>query len=319
MFALNLRSAEKGERVAVLEDIKAFGIADADIALWTFKKQSPKGEPPQYNGHWVDTTADMDEQLRQIVAHQLNNILEEREYGLLTENNEASVLRIALEETHAGLIANEIVGEINKRKVKDVKTLRNCAFYVIKLVNGENILYCARKTDASWKTKSAFNAITAVFSEKQLDVVSDEDFKIQKSIDFFWMNEDLLIKSKDNFESILNYKEAHEKDFEEMIKEDEFTRIFSDVGVLSNFVGSNKINLRRMSAIRQKGFYKNKMFMDNLRKDYEKFNLKISFDAAGRFVPTPENCREIISALLDHRLISGFSGNIYDVQDAIPV
>lgn len=305
--------------MTALNDIKAFGIADSDVALWTFKKQSPKGEPPQFNGHWVATTDEMDSELRGIVARQLRDTLEEREYGLLAENNESSVLRIALEETHAGLIEDEIVGEIPKRKVKDVKTLRNCSFYVIKLTNGESVLYCAKKTDSSWRTKSAFNTITAIFNEKQLDVVSDEDFKIHKSLDFFWMNEEVLVSEKSNFESILNYKEAHEKDYAEMIEEKEFLEVFSDVNVMTEFVGTNKINLRRMSAIRQKKFYKNKSFMDNLRRNYKKFNLDIAFDKDGRFVPTPQNCREIISALLDHRLISGFSGNIYDVQDATPV
>lgn len=59
--------------------------------------------------------------------------------------------------------------------------------------------------------------------------------------------------------------------------------------------------------------------MINLRGRYAEFGLNLLFDATGRIVPTADTCRDIIVALLDHRLESGFSKNIYDVPDARPV
>jgi hypothetical protein len=48
-------------------------------------------------------------------------------------------------------------------------------------------------------------------------------------------------------------------------------------------------------------------------------NLSIQFDAAGRIIPTVETCRDIFQALLDHRLDSRLSQQLYDVQNTEPV
>ncbi|MDX1001551.1 DUF4868 domain-containing protein [Sinorhizobium medicae] len=305
--------------MTALDDLKGFDVDGAEVTLWTYKKQSPKGSAPLFNGHWVDTTDDMDLELKSIVNQQISAIEEQLEYGLLAQNHESSVLHITLEETYAPLVIEEFSAEQRRRKVKDVKTLLNCAFYIIKCVKDGSVLYCCKKTDPSWRTQVAKNFVAVVFNEKQLEVINQDSFNIHRSIDFFGIGQSILVKDKRNFESILNYKDAHEKDYDGLCQEIEFQQIFSDLAEITNFVGSNKIQLRRMSAIRQKGFYRNEIFMDNLREKYQQYNLNLNFDGNGRLVPSPETCRDIVSALLDHRLGSGFSGNIYDVPDVIQV
>ncbi len=59
--------------------------------------------------------------------------------------------------------------------------------------------------------------------------------------------------------------------------------------------------------------------MINLRAQYQAYGLNLQFDVNGRIVPTPETCKDIFVALLDHRLKSGFSSNIYDVTDTTTV
>jgi len=305
--------------MANLKDLKLFDVENSDITLWTFKKQTPKNSLPKFNGHWIDTTDDLNDKLREIVTRERDNITEEKAYGLLAENNEASALNISSDETHVGLLADQFSAELPTRKIRDVKTILNASFYVIKLVQDENILFAVRKTDATWRSKSAKNIVTAFFSDAQLDVAPSENFRIQKSIDFFGISDSLYIKNKGNFESVLSYKASHEKDYAEMAAEQVFVAIFDGLQELTNFVDRNKIHLRRMSAIRQKGFYNDQIFMNNLRKRYKEFRLNIKFDDQGRIVPTADTCRDIIAALLDHRLSSGFSGNIYDVPDATKV
>jgi hypothetical protein len=305
--------------MTLIQKIKNFNIDESSPTLWTFKKQSPKDAPPQFNGHWVDTTDEMNLELKNIVRQQLEHITEQKDYGLLAENNEASILTITEEETHVGLVKDHFAAELPQRKVKNVKTLFNCTFYVIKLVLNGEILYAVKKTDTSWKSRTAKNMITAVFSDKQLELASDDSFRIQRDIDFFGFDDSLAVRNKGNFESILNYKEAHQNDYAEMAIEADFVKVFDDLAPLTAFIGSNKIHLRRMSAIRQKGFYADDVFMDNLRKHHKKYGLNIEFDKHGRIVPTDETCRDIIAALLDHRLSSAFSGNVYDVPDATKV
>jgi hypothetical protein len=84
-------------------------------------------------------------------------------------------------------------------------------------------------------------------------------------------------------------------------------------------VGENKIQLRRASAIHQKGHYRDAEFMTRLREQHLNFGFAIQFDDNGRIIATPETCDEIVTALLDHRLSSAFSMRVYDVPSAIPI
>ena len=303
----------------LIDQIKEFDVENSNTTLWTFKKQSPKGAPPKFNGHWVDTTEEMKLQLKVIVNQQREQINEQMDYSLLAQNNESSVLTITEAETHAGIMKEQFVAELPAKKVRSVKTLLNCSFYVIKLTLNDSVLYAVKKTDATWRSRSVKSIVTAFFSDAQLDIAADDSFRLQKTIDFFGFEENLAVRHKGYFESILNYKAAHEQDYAQMSVEDDFVSVFDDLGALTEFVSGNKVHLRRMSAIRQKGFYRDPIFMQNLRDRFQDYGLNINFDEDGRIVPSAETARDIIAALLDHRLSSAFSGNVYDVPDATRV
>ena len=59
--------------------------------------------------------------------------------------------------------------------------------------------------------------------------------------------------------------------------------------------------------------------MQRLRAEAAALRLNIKFDKTGKISPTTETCRDIFQALLDHRLDSRLSRNIYDVDDAAKV
>lgn len=56
--------------------------------------------------------------------------------------------------------------------------------------------------------------------------------------------------------------------------------------------------------------------MQRLRQHHAQYQLNLTYNAQGLIDPTPANCPDIITALLDHRLSSAFSQNVYDVPDA---
>ncbi|OEI84671.1 DUF4868 domain-containing protein [Brucella sp. BO3] len=297
-----------------LANLKAFNVKEADLTLWTFK-----GTVPQINGHWIETTDELDQELKRVFLSQLNGFSEEQNYSLLAQNNEESVMTLPSDETDVYVIS-EAIGQITSgRKTQSVKTLRNAKFYVVRFVHNGQVVFAVRKTDPSWKTKAATNVLTAIYKDRELDLAEDDGFKIQRTFDFFCINDQLLISDKRNFETILNYRAAHENDFEQLQAEAEFIQVFAELTHLRSFVGINRLQLRRMSAIRVKSFYKDEGFMNNLRLRYAEFGLNIVFDGEGKIIPTPETCRDIMTALLDHRLRSGFSGNTYDVPDAVQV
>ncbi len=59
--------------------------------------------------------------------------------------------------------------------------------------------------------------------------------------------------------------------------------------------------------------------MQRLKDRCADYGLHITFNAAGQIVTDEATAADIVTALLDHRLGSGFSEKIFDVQSAVQV
>jgi hypothetical protein len=303
-----------------LADLKAFNLEAATVLLWAFKGPTgPSGSPPTYTGRWIETTDAVDRVLKEIVEAERGRLEETMEYGLLAQNNEGNALTIPAEETHVGLLVGAVAAETDAKRVRRPDELSNCRFYVIKLVHGDAVIHAVRRTDSGWATKRALSTRSLFYEENRLTLDHRPHFDIENTIDFFIVGDEVLILNKGRFESILRYKEAHRDDFAALQGEAEFSAIFVDLAPLVTHVGENKIQLRRASAIRQKGHYRDADFMDRLREHHVKYGFTIQFDDDGRIIATPDTCAEIITALLDHRLASAFSMRVYDVPTATPI
>jgi len=306
---------------SAFETLQAFNIENSEVKVWTFKKNQYTGVPaPTYTGHWVDTSDELDQAIQRALVSERARITEVLDYGILSQNNEGSALSIKLDETHGELILEKIADEIQDRKVKNLKEINNSTFYVIKTVaqNGDKI-FAVRKTDDSWRTKKLVGLISAIFSDDGLDLNEERSFNISSHVDFFIVGDEILILNKQNFESILSYKQAHLEDFKQLTEEPDFSVIFSEINTITDYVSENKIRLRRALAIKEKGHYKDPVFMENLRNNFADFGLALEFDPQNKLIVTPETCGDVFTALLDHRLKSPFSQNIYDVQDTASV
>ena len=297
-----------------------FDIAGSGVSVWLFKKSGGTGGAhPTFTGRWIATDADLDAALKAAVIEARGEIEEVQPYSLLAQNNEASALTIETVETHAGLIVDKAANALPQHKVKTLKQVQNTSFYVVKFTSGGQVLHCVRKTDASWRSTRRRNAITALFQNETLGLEESPGFSLSKYVDFYILDDQILVVSKRDFESVLSYKQAHQDDFQALQAEPEFLALFTDLAPLVAFVGANKIQLRRACAIHQKGHYRDIQFMQRLRQQHAQYGLALEFDAAGLLNPTQETCSDIITALLDHRLMSAFSGTIYDVPDATAV
>lgn len=296
-----------------------FDIAGSTVSVWLYKSSIGKDGLPRFVGRWIDTDEALDNALKQAVAEKRANILEVNSYSLLAATNDGIALRIDALETHAGAIVAEAADPNTGRKITKLKDVQNTKFYVVKLTSGDNTLYGVRKTDGSWQSKTNRNILSVFFQDDQLGLNESPGFNISRDLDFFIVEDDVIITNKPAFESLLRYKEAHIKEFVDLQHEPAFGALFTALAPLIEFIGENKLHLRRACAIRQKGHYLDPDFMDRLRQRYAQCGLNLVFDAQGRIDPTPETCSDIIRALLDHRLSSLFSENNYDVPDATAV
>lgn len=306
--------------MAIPAALKDFDIPNAALTVWLFKKSAgAAGAAPTYTGRWITTEDDLNVALKASIGEARDRIEEVQEYGLLAQNNEGSALLIDTAETHADLIVAQSANPLPHKKVKNEKEVINTDFFVVRLNDGDNVLHAVRRTDGSWKTKQRKGLLDIGFRDNALELDKTPSFSLSKNVDFFVAGNRIIIPHKTNFEAVLSYRQAHANEFVELQAENEFTQIFSDVAALTAFVGSNKIHLRRMCSIRQKGHYKDAAFIAKLMLHHAAHGLSLEFDANGLIVCTPANCRDVITALLDHRLASAFSENVYDVPDATKV
>ncbi|WP_170226859.1 Kiwa anti-phage protein KwaB-like domain-containing protein [Sphingorhabdus contaminans] len=302
------------------ENFANFDIDNAGVTVWLFKKSGGgAGAAPTFSGRWIATTDELDAALKNAVFDARARIEEVLEYGLLAQNHEASVLAIDTLETFADRIIAATANPLPQRQIRNNAQIRNSEFYVIRLTSNGEILHAIHKTDASWKSRKQFQAIQAFFHNETMGLQEDPPVTLSRKVDFFIFGDRIYIENKRSFESVLSYRQAHEEEFAALRAEEPFAALFTDIAPLVAFVGTNRIQLRRVCAIRQKGHYRNQDFMQRLRAQFANYNLTIHFDENGRVNPTLETCADIITALLDHRLTSAFSENIYDVPDATRV
>ncbi len=303
-----------------LTDLRALDLAQAQVNLWTVKGPTgPIAAEPVYSAKWVETTDDLDDTLKAIFAEQLERIDEVLPYGLLAQNNESSALQLPADETHMATLMAAIAAETAQLKVTKTSHLSNSKFYVAKIIIGDRVIYAVKMAAKSWKTRQSRSVRSAIFQDQVLTVDERPHFELSRSFDFIVANGDILIISKVRFESILRYREAQQEAFDELQNDPDFRSLFVDIAPLVAHVGSNKIQLRRMCAVADKGHFRDSAFMNRLRTLQAEYGLAIMFDDDGLIIASPQTCSEIITALLDHRLKSGFSTLVYDVQDTTPV
>lgn len=304
--------------MADLANLKAFDLAASALTVWVYKKSTKDGIPV-FNGRWVGITDDLATSLRDAVSKALEGITETMEYDILAQNNESSALTLGADETHIALVEGQAANPTEGRKVTRLKQIANADFYMLRFATDDGLLLAVRKTNATWSTKRSSNILRVVFEDEELDVDQRPSFSLEPFFDFFVFDGDVFVSHKGRFESVLAYRAGHAEAFEKLTQEEDFCAIFSEVGPITEYVGTNKIQLRRAIAIREKGHFRSPDFMQNLRGECAAMGLVIAFDEDGRIVPTPESCRDIFQALLDHRLDSRLSKRLYDVQNTEPV
>jgi len=304
--------------MADLADLNAFDVESSDLTVWVYKRSTRDGLPV-FRGRWVGITDELAASLRAAVSGAIGAVDETIAYEVLAQNHETSVLTLNADETHIALVEAQAANPTEDLKVRQLRDIANSDFYMLRFATEAGALLAVRKTNATWSTRRSSGILRVVFDDEELDIDERPAFSLEPYFDFFVLGGDIFVSNKSRFESVLAYRAGHVEAFEELVGEPDFNGIFSDMAAITEFVGTNKIHLRRAIAIREKGHFRDRGFMDNLRANCAAMGLTIGFDREGRIVPTLETCRDIFQALLDHRLDSRLSMRIYDVQSTEPV
>lgn len=294
-------------------DWRSFNYQLATVQLWVFKKSTITAK---FRAWHVKTDLEIEKLFRQAVIDSTTSTTEEVSYSPISQNNESSCLTHPLEESE-GLIA--LLSLVDAPEVENtdaqLKHLKGATGYLVKFQHNGNTVYAIRRTAPGWRPKVRKSLINTVFCNGELSVTPEETFSFDAYFDFYCINETVFVKSKRAYESMMSEKKVYERNFEELTVDPAFTDVFSDIQPLKAYVGTNAIQLRRITVIQSKALYMRPDFPQKIQSVNNARNFGLNFDTNGKLIVCANTVKTIMQILLDHRLLSEITEIIYDVPD----
>lgn len=298
-----------------LASAKAFPVMEGNLSLWVFKKNASG-----FSARSVNITDALGAALRNIVIARLARTTEVDEYDLLAQTNEVSCLHLESDETIFDSLKDLVDRPAAENGITSTKQLDNSAGYLVRLRQGDQVLYCVKKVSDAWVARKAINFLNVVVvGANQLDLVDGRTLTISNDFDFIAVDTGILILKKSAFESLLSYRLTYQNSFANLQQSPAFSQVFVDLAPLIAHVGTNTMHLRRMAVIEQRGHYADPLYMARLRQVNDQKQWGIAFDPQGRIIATEESLRTIMQVLLNHRLYSELSLGTFDVPSAAQV
>jgi hypothetical protein len=297
--------------------LKAFDFTNATPHLWVFKDSRSQ---EKFRTFYVQTETDLNQQFKTFVNTEIGRITEHSPYSYIAQTNENSCLTLDPSTTNFSNLKVLVDRLETEHRIDDSKDLKGANGYVVKYISNGVTVYAVKRSTTSWKTSYPRKYINMVFSNGELSGVEDSSFAIEKNFDFYVINDVAFIANKRGFESSMKYREAYSQAFTQLQENPSFSNLFSDLEPIVEYVGTNSMQLRRMGVVEEKEIYTSPNFITNLMAVNRTRGWGINFDAeSGTIIPCAETTSIILQVLLDHRLMSEITENIYDVPDAVQV
>ncbi len=302
-----------------LNKIKSLPIQEFHPALWIVKR-SLRALTANYSVLFVKTERKLQQKLASILADgiALANRVEPYEY-LSADQEEDTALTLDLSDTDLANIAEQIAGGSDNPKIEEVEDLFDSWAYVIELRRKAESVLGLRKISDGWKLKQKEKFYTTLLRNGVLVDYEDEDiFKVEKKLDCFAYDGSLFILDKKQFEAALNFRAGMEKNRDELLDEFKKFRIVTDVELMRTKIGTRLSYLRKISMIKKNGYYKQKTFLNGVKKVSKEMGWDVRYDG-DRIVVTEQNLDLILTLLNNDRLASLINQEIFDVEVKKPV
>lgn len=297
--------------------LRAFQFTQGDLHLWVFKRSMAARK---FSAYFVRTDETLNGLLREVVAAEMTRITEFAPYTYLAETNENSCLTMAGGQNDFDQLKGQVDRPEPECGAQSIKDLMGAEGYVVKFVHGDQTVYAVKRSTSTWKTAYPKKYINMIFHNGELSAAADTSFSIERTFDFYYLNGVIFIAGKRAFESAMAHRVAYAQAFAELQRDATFSGLFTQMQPLIDYVGMNSIQLRRMAVVEQKALYAKPNFLASLQAVSNARGWGLNFDPnSNRLIPCEQTARTILQVLLDHRLLSEVTQNIYDVPDAVPV
>jgi hypothetical protein len=297
--------------------LRAFDFANATPHLWIFKDSRSQ---EKFRTFYVQTEVELNQQFKTFVNTEIERITEHSPYSYIAQTNENSCLTLDPSTTNFSNLKILVDRLETEHRIDDSNDLKGANGYVVKYISNGVTVYAVKRSTTSWKTSYPRKYINMVFSNGELSGVADNSFSIEKNFDFYVINNVAFIANKRGFESSMKYREAYSQAFTQLQETPSFSNLFSDLEPIVDYVGTNSMQLRRMGVVEEKEIYTRPDFITKLIAVNTARGWGLNFDAENNtIIPCAETTSTILQILLDHRLMSEITTNIYDVPDAVQV
>ncbi len=300
----------------LFSDLRAFDFANSATYLWVFKRTTSQNK---FTARYAQTDVQLNALMSSVVQAEMQRITEYSNYTYLAENNGNSCLA----EQLAGSDFVDLKAVVDRPepdwRVRNIKDLKNAVGYVVKFVHNGRTVYAVKRSASTWKTSYLKTHINIIFNNGELSAAEDNGFAIEKTFDFYVIDNAIFIASKRSFESAMEHRASFSQAFIGLQAKQEFSQLFTDIHPLIAYVGTNAIQLRRMARIEERGLYNRAGFLNAVGLVNQRRGWGLNFDGAtGRLIPCPQTAKKIVEVLLDHHLLSEVTDLTYVVPDATP-
>jgi len=297
--------------------LKGFNFSESNTHLWVFKDSA---STTRFRAFYVQTDDELNDELKGFANAEIGRITEHSPYSHISQTNESSCLTISHDDTNFSYLKSKVDRLESEHRVTGASDLIGAKGYVVKFTHNGTTVYGIKRSTSMWKTSYPRKFINMVFSNGELTGVQDNSFSIEKSFDFYVINDSLFVANKRGFESTMQHRTEYLQAFSQLQQTPQFSALFTDLEPIIEYVGTNSMQLRRMAVIEGKGLYTNPNFMPTLQRVNSERGWGMNFDpATNSITPCADTVKVILQVLLDHRLMSEITDNTYDVPDATRV
>lgn len=308
-----MSSTPKGK----LKKMKSLDLDNASVFLWIIKRKL-KDKKADYSVLNAEIENKLSEKLRKILKEKFDNCNQLRDYSHLTEDQDDDVLTLNYKETDFSQIFLKIQKGSDNPKVEKTEDLFGAWAYVIELKCDFHLLTFT-KVPETWDLKKKKGLMNLIFVENKFKDLDDNSiFRIQRKIDFFCFEDIIFVLDKKKFETGLNFREGMKANRDEVLKDFEAFGIVDDIEKLRERVGENMKYLRKISMIKNNGYYKNEDFIARLIQANvkEKWGLKMEDN---KIVIADDNFVDVLTILNNDRLKSPITDETFDVHVKVPL
>lgn len=284
-----------------------FPIDQSIASLWVFKSSLKRGFS-------VRLSAELSEALKAIKVSILSEVAQVIDYDAGADFSKDTLMKLTGPIENWSAIAELMNAPVEDRLVRSINGLQNNYAYVVVFLHEGRKLYAVKKVSSNLGAKKSTKFLSAMFSNDTLDISNNLIFSIARYFDFFVLDDFFYILHREQFETILGFKEHYRISFGDLLREADFTKRFDKLEILANYVGDSSIHLGRMSAIKEKRKYADDVYWQRVVSLNQSEGWGIQIDASNRFVIEDGSVRDLVSILLGHRVKSLCDREISDAS-----